>query len=182
MHWQVALLRGVNNIGSANRVAMSDLRALVEGLGFLDVRTLMNSGNVVFTVPGDRRGDAGRRIEKALASRLGVTCSVSVLSRSEVATLVRENPFAKMEDNPSRLLVVVPKDSLDRGPFKPLLARRWNPEALALGRRVAYVWCANGVAESALWPAVDRALERTATARNMVTMTKLLALAGGRQG
>jgi uncharacterized protein (DUF1697 family) len=53
----VALLRGVNNIGAANRVAMADLRALVEDLGFRDVRTLLNSGNVVFSTPSDRGGN-----------------------------------------------------------------------------------------------------------------------------
>jgi uncharacterized protein (DUF1697 family) len=122
------------------------------------------------------------RIEKVLASRLGVTCSVLVLSGNEVAALVRENPFAKVAENPSRLLVVVPRTSLDRGRLKPLLTRRWHPEALALGRRVAYLWCANGIADSALWPAVDRALERTGTGRNMATMTKLLALVHGTTG
>ena len=179
MRRQVALLRGVNNAGSTKRVAMADLRALVEALGFRDVRTLLNSGNVVFTVPDRKGGDVAARIEKALASRLGVTCSVSVLSGREVAAVVHENPFGKVADNPSRLLVLVPRTSLDRDRFKPLIAKRWNPEALALGRRVVYLWCANGVANSALWPAVDRALERTGTARNMATMTKLLTLVGG---
>jgi uncharacterized protein (DUF1697 family) len=180
MRRQVALLRGVNNAGSTKRVAMADLRALVEGLGFRDVRTLLNSGNVVFTAPERKGGEVAARIEKALASRLGVACSVSVLSGHEVAAVVRENPFGKVADNPSRLLVLVPRTSLDRARFKPLIAKRWNPEALALGKRVAYLWCANGVADSALWPAVDRALERTGTARNMATMTKLLALLGGK--
>jgi len=53
---QVALLRGVNNIGAARRVAMADLRVLFEGLGFRDVRTLLNSGNVVLSVPNRRKG------------------------------------------------------------------------------------------------------------------------------
>jgi uncharacterized protein (DUF1697 family) len=158
---------------------MADLRALVEALGFRDVRTLLNSGNVVFTVPDRRGGDVAARIEKALASRLAVTCSVSVLSGREVAAVVHENPFSKVADHPSRLLVLVPRTSLDCDRFKPLIAKRWDPEALALGRRVVYLWCANGVANSALWPAVDRALERTGTARNMATMTKLLTLVGG---
>ena len=173
---QVALLRGVNNVGSAKRVTMESLRALVEELGFRDVRTLLNSGNVVFSVPSNRGGDVAARIEKALASSLGVTCSVTVLSGNEIAAVVRDNPFAEVADNPSRLLVVVPKVRSDRGRLKPLLNERWHPEALALGTRVAYLWCANGVAHSALWAAVEKALERTGTARNIGTMTKLLPL------
>src|ERR1700704_4724623 len=68
---RVALLRGVN-VGKAKRVAMADLRKLVEGLGYGDVRTLLNSGNVLFTVPAGMTGDAAARIENAIGARLGV--------------------------------------------------------------------------------------------------------------
>ena len=175
----VALLRGVNNIGSAKRIAMADLRALVEGLGFRDVRTLLNSGNIVFSVPNDRRGDVAARIEKALVSRFGVNPRVTVLTASEVAAAVRGNPFADVADNPSRLLVMVLRTPSDQGRLKPLLKKRWGPEALALGKHVAYLWCANGVGKSKLWVEVDRALEQSGTARNISTMTKLLALVEG---
>ncbi len=47
-------------------------------------------------------------------------------------------------------------------------------------RRVAYLWCANGVAKSPLWAAVERALERSGTARNIATFTKVIALMEGR--
>jgi uncharacterized protein (DUF1697 family) len=176
----VALLRGVNNIGSAKRISMADLRALVEGLGFSDARTVLNSGNIVFTLRNDRRGDVAARIEKALASRFGIASRVTVLSGNEVAAAVRDNPLADVADDPSHLLVVVPRTPSDHGRLKPLLKKRWGPEALALGKRVAYLWCANGVGGSRLWAEVDRALERSGTARNIATMTKLLALIEGR--
>ncbi len=175
----LALLRGVNNAGPSRRVAMADLRALFEGLGFRDVRTLLNSGNVVFSVPTKRRGDLRARIEKALASSLGLTCPVIILSADEVATAVRDNPLSHVATNPSHLLVLVPQVPSDLGRLKPLLKVRWAPEALALGRRVAYIWCANGVAKSPIWAAVDQALERTSTARNIATLTKAVALVEG---
>ena len=175
----VALLRGVNNIGSAKRIAMADLRALVEALGFRDVRTVLNSGNIVFSVPDARRGDVAARIAKALDSRFGVNPRVTVLTGNEVAAAVRDNPFADVADNPSRLLVMVLRTPSDRGRLKPLLKKRWGPEALALGKRVAYLWCANGVGGSKLWVEVDRALEQSGTARNIATMTRLLALVEG---
>jgi uncharacterized protein (DUF1697 family) len=171
----VAVLRGVNNIGATKRIAMADLRALVEGLGCRDVRTLLNSGNVVFSAPADWRGDPSARIEKALASKFGVKCQVTVLSHNDVVRVVHDNPFAGVADNPSDLLVIVPRAAADLVKLEPLLEKRWGHEALTLGKRVAYVWCAKSVAESVLWPAVDRALERSGTARNMGTMTKLLA-------
>jgi uncharacterized protein (DUF1697 family) len=175
----VALLRGVNNVGTARRVAMADLRALFEGLGFLDVRTVLNSGNVVFSVPTKGRGDIPTRIEKPLASRLGLSSPVIVLSADEVSAAVRDNPLSKVATNPSHLLVLVPRVPSDLERLKPLLKERRAPEVLALGSRVAYLWCANGVAKSPLWTAVDRALERSATARNIATITKVMALLEG---
>jgi uncharacterized protein (DUF1697 family) len=172
---QVALLRGINNAGKGTRVAMADLRKLFEALGFRDVRTLLNSGNVVFTGPARGGGDALARIEKALASRLEVTAPVTLLSAEQVAAAVRENPFGDVAGNPSHLLVVVPLLPLRIRGLKPLLKQPWGPEALALGTRVAYLWCANGVARSPLWAAVERTLERSCTARNIATMTKLMA-------
>lgn len=177
---QVALLRGINNAGKGTRVAMADLRALFEGLGFCNVRTLLNSGNVVFSVPAGKQRNVAARIEQALASRLQVTSPLTVLSTDEVTAAVSDNPFARVATNPSHLLVVVPQvpSALDR--LRPLRKERWDPEAFALGRRVAYLWCARGVAKSPLWVAVDRALERSGTARNMATMTKLMVAAGPR--
>lgn len=174
---RVALLRGVNNAGRSTRVAMSDLRRLFEGLGFRDVRTLLNSGNVVFTV-GSKSGDVLGRIEKALAARLGRTSPVIVLTGDEVVAAVEGNPLGDVA-NPSWLLVVALKSPADGARLKPLLKERWAPEKLAIGKRVAYVWCAKGVADSPLWSAVDRALEKTGTARNIATMTKLMALVQG---
>jgi len=159
---------------------MSDLRVLFEGLGFLDVRTLLNSGNVIFSVPTKRRGDGlAQGIEKALAARLGLSSRVTVLSADEVAAAVDDNPLSKVATNPSHLLVFVPRGPPDLGRLKPLLKQRWAPEALALGSRVAYLWCANGVAKSLLWAAVDRALERSGTARNIATIAKVMALLEG---
>jgi uncharacterized protein (DUF1697 family) len=172
----VALLRGINNAGSGPRIAMADLRALFARLAFGDVRTLLNSGNVVFSVPAKGSATVLTRIEKALAAELGFTSFVALLPGDEVVAAVRDNPLADVATNPSHLLVVVPRGPSDLDRLKPLLEQRWAPEALALGRRVAYLWCANGVADSLLWPAVERALERSCTARNIATMTKLLSL------
>src|SRR2546430_2729403 len=103
----VALLRGVNNVGKATRVSMADLRVVFEDLGFRDVRTLLNSGNIVFSVPDNRRDGVLARIEKALAAKLGFTSSVIVLSGDEVVAAVRDNPLADVARDRSRLLVVV---------------------------------------------------------------------------
>jgi len=178
---RVALLRGVN-VGTAKRVAMADLRRLVEALGYGDVRTLLNSGNVVFTMRARSPGDPAPRIEQAIHARLGVATRVTVLTAREVAAAVRDNPLASVADNPSRLLLMASPDPKALTRLKPLLKERWSPEALALGPRVAYLWCADGLLSSRLWPAVNRGLGDAGTARNLATMTKLLALVDGSRG
>ena len=172
----VALLRGIN-VGRAKRVAMADLRALVAALGYQDVRTLLNSGNVVFTVPGKLRGgDPAVRIEQGIASRLGVSARVTVLTAAEVAAVIGDNPLGSIAENPSRLMVNVLADPRDRSKLAPLARQQWTPEAMALGRRVAYLWCPEGIIQSRLAGAVERALGDAVTARNWNTMTKLHSL------
>lgn len=158
---------------------MADLRGVVAALGYGDVRTLLNSGNVVFTVPKEQSADPAVRIEKAIAARLGVATRVTVLMAKDVASAVRNNPLASVADDPSRLLVMAAPDPKALAALKPLLKERWDPEALAVGRRVAYLWCAEGIVDSQLWAAANRKLGDAGTARNLATMTKLLALVEG---
>jgi uncharacterized protein (DUF1697 family) len=173
---QVALLRGIN-VGRAKRVAMADLRALVGGLGYTDVRTLLNSGNVVFTAARGTPVQAATRIEKALTADLGVSARVTVLTAQELAEAVAENPLLKVADNHSRLLVAVLNDAADRTKLEPLAKQDWGSEALAVGTRVAYLWCPDGVLASRVGEAVNRALRDGVTARNWATVRKLHALA-----
>ena len=91
---RVALIRGIN-VGKAKRVAMADLRAELEKLGYEDVRTLLNSGNVVFTVPAKSQGDPAARVEEVLEKRLRVPARVVVLTAAELARAVDE--LAKAE-------------------------------------------------------------------------------------
>lgn len=170
----VALLRGIN-VGKAKRIAMADLRALVEALGYGDVKTLLNSGNVVFTT-STAPAKAALAIERALAADLGHEVRVTVLSKTEVDALVDENPLADVADNHSRLMVSIVNDPADLRKLAPLVGRSWDPESLALGTRAAFWWCPEGVVDSALGNAVAKALRDGVTTRNWATMLKLQAL------
>jgi uncharacterized protein (DUF1697 family) len=175
----VALLRGIN-VGRAKRIAMADLRIVVAGLGYLDVRTLLNSGNVVFSVPDRSRGDPAARIQHAISAHLGVSSKVTVLTGAELETIVAGNPLAKSATDPSRLLLTVLTNPSDGARLTPLTQQDWSPEVLALGARVAYQWCPDGMLESRLVQAVGRIVGDGATTRNWATMTKLHALVGER--
>jgi uncharacterized protein (DUF1697 family) len=171
----VALLRGIN-VGKAKRIAMADLRALVADLGYGDVSTLLNSGNVVFTAPGADPEETARRIEEALRERTGVSSRVVVLTGREIADAVEGNPWREEVLDPSRLLVTVLYDPADRRKLEPLVDQDWGTGRLALAGRVAYVWCPDGVLQSKLPDATARVLRDAATSRNWATMLKLHAL------
>lgn len=173
--WHVALLRGIN-VGRAKRISMADLRALVESLGYGDVRTLLNSGNVVFTAPQGSAAAAATRLESALTERIGVSSRVTVLTADEVARIVADNPLLEVASDPSRHMIVVLNDRADRPRMDALFKEDWAPEALAVGDRVAYTWCPHGVLESRLATSLSRALRNSITTRNWATVLKLHAL------
>ena len=175
----IGLIRGIN-VGKAKRVAMADLRALVADLGYGDVRTLLNSGNLVFTTRA-APASAASHIEKAIGEKLGVTAHVIVLTADELAAAVTGNPLLKLMDNPSRLMVAVLGNPADRSKLEPLLNLKWDPEKLAIGGRVAYLWIPDGVLDSRLFESVGRALGDAVTTRNWATVMKLHAMANGKR-
>lgn len=174
---QVALLRGIN-VGRAKRVAMADLRKLLGDLGFAQVRTVLNSGNVVYDGGTVTPTEAASRIEEALVLKLGVAARVTVLSASQFAELFEQNSLAPAADA-SRLLTLVLNNPADVQRLAPLLQQPWQPEALALGRWAAYAWCPDGVLASKVVAALGVLLGDGVTSRNWATMQKLHALLNG---
>ena len=172
----VALLRGIN-VGKAKRIAMAELRALMEGLGCTDVRTLLNSGNVVFSERRNNTAAIAAAIEKAIAVRFGFSVAVVVVTANELQHIVAADPLSKVAVDPSRYLVAFVGDSRTLASAKPLSALAWAPEALAIGKGAAYLWCAGGINESKLVLAFYRATRDSATMRNWATVLKLLAVA-----
>jgi uncharacterized protein (DUF1697 family) len=172
-----ALLRGIN-VGRANRVAMADLRSLVSDLGYSDVVTLLNTGNVVFTGCDDNQDYAARLIAASLAETLGVAVRVTVLTAADVIRAVSGNPFSDQAYDPSRLLVAFLADRSDLLTLVPLLEQDWGADTLALGDSEAYLYCPGGVAHSALMRSIGDILRDSVTSRNWNTVIKLMALVG----
>src|SRR5262245_52505396 len=102
-----------------------------------------------------------------------------VLTTSEVCEAVTCNPLIEVADDPSRLLVAILANPADRRRLEPLLEQDWTPESLALGPRVAYLWCPKGILASRLPEAVGRVLKDGVTTRNWATMKKLYSLITG---
>lgn len=171
----VALFRGIN-VGKAKRIAMADLRELLEKQGHENVRTLLNSGNAVFTARSQAAGQLASRIRTEVAKKLGVDALVIVKSGEDVAAIIKGNALAKVCTDDSRLLVAVANEAKAIAALKEIAGRDWGDEQVHLGKHAAYLWCANGILESKAAVAMLKELENLGTTRNWATMNKIHAL------
>ncbi len=173
---QIVLLRGIN-IGPRNRVAMPALRELLTDAGFDDVRTYVQSGNVVLSTRRTPKGVA-KACEELIASELGLEIAVVVRTRDELAQVVRRNPLGDVADNPKRYQVSFLDAKPDRKALEKLSAVAVAGERMeAIGREI-YAWHPAGVARSKLWAGLaGKGLGVRATARNWTTVTTLLEMA-----
>lgn len=173
----VALLRGVN-VGGKAKLAMTDLREIVAGCGFDDVRTYIQSGNVVFTAPvGADPDDVAATLATAIAAGSSVTPDVVVRTGDELAAVVDANPFLRRGEDPAHLHVSFTAVEPDLGVDD--LARYAPEEAAAVGREV-YLFLPNGMGRSKLAADLARRTRPAGTARNWRTVTKLLEMVGDR--
>ncbi len=173
---QVALLRGIN-LGPNKRVPMPALRELLTDAGYDEVRTYVQSGNVVLT--SDAAPDrVARKCERLIAERFGFEVAVVVRTRDEIAEVVQRNPLGDVALNPKRYQVSFLSAEPDPDLVREFLALATPPERLVSIGRELYAWHPDGVARSRLWAALaGKGLGVTATARNWRTVTTLLAMA-----
>lgn len=174
---RIALFRGIN-VGKAKRIAMAELKAMFEGLGYANVRTLLNSGNVVYETARGASATDATRIAAALIERTGVAANVLVLDAATLAVAIAGNPFADRCDDPSRLLV----GFRIGGEVAPLEALRHDfaDEAFAIGEHACYLWCPDGLLASRIGAALAGSKFRDrVTTRNWATALKLQAMAAG---
>jgi uncharacterized protein (DUF1697 family) len=172
----IVLLRGIN-LGSKNRIAMPALREALADAGYQDVKTYVQSGNVVVSST-HRPKRVAEDVEKLIADQFGLKIAVVVRTRDELAAVVKRNPLGKVAKDLKRYQV----SFLDAAP-KPEVLRQLEeavvpPERFAHVGRELYAWHPKGVARSKLWARLaGKNLGVTATARNWATVTKLLELA-----
>jgi uncharacterized protein (DUF1697 family) len=173
---QIALLRGIN-LGSRNRIAMPELRAALTGAGFEDVRTYVQSGNVVLS-SGASPDRLARACGQQIAKRFGLEIDVVVRTRDELAEVVRRNPLADVAVNPKRYQVSFLSTEPDAERVRKVAELAVEPEQLVAIGRELYCWFPEGIGRSRLWARLaGPALGVTATARNWTTVTSLLAIA-----
>jgi uncharacterized protein (DUF1697 family) len=174
---QIALLRGIN-VGGHKKVPMARLRELLGELGYEDVRTYVQSGNVILTGPDQSPEELERTLERQLEEAFGFAVSVLVRSREQLAAVVAANPLREVATEPARhhVLFLSGEPAVER--LDAIDAALHAPDAFVHRGREIYLWTPAGVRDSRLAKALsDARLGVTATARNWRTVEKLLALA-----
>ncbi|WP_436493055.1 DUF1697 domain-containing protein [Actinokineospora sp. HUAS TT18] len=166
----VALLRGVN-VGGNKKIAMADLRELLADLGFGEVKTLLQSGNAVFSGKGTP-ASIGKKIEKALDDGFGLTTRCLVRTAKEIQQVIDGHPLADVADNGSRMMAIFLSESLDAK--QAAAVEELDPAAIKVGDRVIYQWCPDGIlAAPEIVPFLLKQWKVHGTARNWNTVTKI---------
>lgn len=156
---------------------MPDLRELLGEAGFGDVRTYVQSGNVVLS---SRAAPAkvGAEAERLIAERFGFDVDVIVRTAEELAEVVARNPLADVAVDPKRYQVSFLEAEPDADVLERIAAVKAEPERLVAIGRELYAWHPDGIGRSKLWTKLaSTGLGVRATARNWTTVTTLLEMA-----
>lgn len=172
----IALLRGIN-VGGHRLLPMKDLTALLEEIGCSDVKTYIQSGNVVFDNAAANAPQLAKHIGKAILDSHDFEPRVQVLTVSEFEDAVTSNPFPDAEDNPKSLHLYF----LSKEPESPKLDSldeiKTESEAWALEGKIFYFHAPDGIGRSRLAARAEALIGVAATGRNWRTVSKLLEIA-----
>ena len=167
-------LRGIN-VGTGNRIAMKDLARVVESVGATEIRTLLNSGNVVCSSRSEP-GALAAKVAAALREQLGLAVDVVARSAEEIDAVVALDPLGHLADNPSRYLVTFLADAPPPEAVARLEAADTGDDVWELHGRELYFWLPSGVAASAVQKLLMKnVLGVTWTGRNWSTLRKVQA-------
>lgn len=172
----IALLRGIN-VGGKTMVKMADLKASFKSLGFENVATYINSGNLAFDT---RKADADKlasRIEAAIEKDLGKNVPVMTREQTEVIRIMQANPFAGEFESHKEMHVLFLTENMPKEKEKELLEAAPEGERFAVEGREIYCHLRNGVADSLLGKSfIEKKLKLAVTGRNWRTVQKLAGL------
>jgi len=178
MTTHIALLRAIN-VGGTKPIGMADLRAFLGELGFEDVRSLLQTGNIVFR-GGTNTGTALERLlESEAEQRLGLSTAFVVRTAKEWEAIVARNPFPEeAAADPAHLVALFLKDAPPTSSVKTLQAAIQGPEIVSLVAKQLYVVYPVGIGRSKLTiKTIEKTLGTTGTGRNWNTVLKIAELA-----
>ncbi|MFZ1754251.1 MAG: DUF1697 domain-containing protein [Caldilineaceae bacterium] len=167
----ISLLRGIN-VGGNKKIRMADLKALYESLGFVNVASYVQSGNVIFETDAAQSPALAARIEAAILAHFGFDVTVLLRSSEELRRILDGNPFPGAE--PKFLHVLFLAAAPDPALLETLTVPANRGEEWRLAGREMYLHYPNGSGRSKMTGAFfERALGLAASARNWNTVNAL---------
>ncbi len=170
----ISMLRGIN-VGGHKRIKMDQLRRSFEALGFEQVKTYIQSGNVVFTTGKTSPAALSKKIEERILKDFGFPASVISRNADEMSKMIAENPFLQQRGiDPAKLHVMFLSEPPAPAALKKLAEVTVAPDQCQCSAREIYFYLPNGVSKSVLWNSpVDRILAVITTTRNWKTVSSL---------
>jgi uncharacterized protein (DUF1697 family) len=174
----IALLRGIN-VGGHRIIRMDQLRKAFEALGFADVATYVQSGNVVFLAPAKTAQNLSEKIEQMLLRRFGMSVRVMVRAAEEIGEVVKNNPFLKQKGvDPAKLHVTFLSRPPQKEAVKGLDAIAAGADEFRCRGAEIYLFCPNDLGRTKLSiQAFEKVLSVGATTRNWNTVNRLYQMA-----
>ena len=175
MNTHIALLRGIN-VGGRNKLPMADLRDLLAEMGLNNVKTYIQSGNVVFQSERTDVAALAQEIGEAIEQRHGFAPRVLLLDAEAVRSAMAANPFPEAEAEPKTLHLYFLAEQPENPEVEMLDQLKTESERFQLGDQVFYLHAPDGIGRSKLAERAERTLGVAATARNWRTVSKVMEL------
>jgi uncharacterized protein (DUF1697 family) len=176
MNTFIALFRGIN-VGGNNILPMRDLVKVLEGLGLENVKTYIQSGNVVFQSVNTNAFELSQEISATIEITHGFAPQVLLLGMKELQDAIASNPFPEGEREPKTLHLFF-LDSIPQNPdLETLESIKTDSEQFELINKVFYLHAPDGIGRSKLAAKVEKAVGVAATARNWRTVREVMSMA-----
>lgn len=182
METYIILLRGIN-VSGKNKLPMADLKALCESLGFTNVKTYIQSGNVVMQYPNvESNSEISNMLTQAIAKKFSYEVESVVLTIQRLKTIIEESPFLNIDNiDLSRCYITYLQTVPDMSRIEQLETIEYNSDKMIFKNDVVYVYCPGGYGKTKFSNTfIESKLKVSATTRNWKTTNTLLELAGGR--
>jgi uncharacterized protein (DUF1697 family) len=172
----VALLRGIN-VSGQKKINMSDLKSLFEEIGFRNVETYIQSGNVIFS-SNEKSGEKLKsKISSGIKKRFGFDVQVFILTPEEIEYTLKNNPFIKQKKEIERLYVTFLSNAPSKENIQKLNSIDYSPEEYIIDEKLIYLFLPNGAGNAKLSNNLfEHKLKLNGTTRNWKTVKTLFEL------
>ena len=172
----VSFIRGIN-VGGNKMMPMADVKALYESMGFKEVRSHLQTGNIIFQSAAGDSAKLGKRIEAAMEKTFGFHRDVMIRTPAQLESVIKHNPFKKETSGPSWLVVMFLAGAPDKAAVQDLQGAYTGPEKFHVSGTEMYIYYPGGMGRSKLGNAfIEKKLKVAGTMRNWNVVTRVAAM------